>query len=112
MNFHQVLVKCSNIGILPTNSGINPYLIKSSGSKFLINLQMFDLENVLHLAPKPIEVSDPLFAIILSNPEKAPPQINKIFVVSTCKKFLLRMFSSSLWWNASNSSFHYFNKAC
>ena len=29
--------RVAKIGILPTNSGINPYLIKSSGSKFFIN---------------------------------------------------------------------------
>ena len=36
-------------------------------------------------APKPMDISEPLLAITFSNPAKAPPQINKIFVVSTCK---------------------------
>ena len=38
----------ANIGTRPTNSGINPYLIKSSGSKLFNELpRRLDLENVL-----------------------------------------------------------------
>ena len=36
-------------------------------------------------APKPIDVPLSLWEIILSKPANAPPQINNIFVVSTCK---------------------------
>ena len=77
--------KVANIGILPTNSGISPYLIKSSGSKFFISSPDGWSWKCFTFAPKPIEVSEPLLAITLSNPEKAPPQINKMLVVSTCK---------------------------
>ena len=37
-------------------------------------------------ASKPILDLSPLVEIILSIPANAPPQINKIFVVSICKK--------------------------
>ena len=73
------------IGILPTNSGIKPYLIKSSGSSFLIKSETLFSSLLTTLAPKPIEVSFPLASITLSSPANAPPQINNMFVVSTCK---------------------------
>ena len=41
--------------------------------------------NGFTIAPNPIELPLPLLSIILSKPAKAPPQINRMFVVSTCK---------------------------
>ena len=72
-------------GSLPINSGIKPYLIRSSGSTSRRISPAIRPSGSLTSAPKPIE--DPCFLseIILSSPEKAPPQINKIFDVSTCK---------------------------
>ena len=71
-------------GSLPTNSGINPNFTKSSGS----TLSMFILSISLSLAAftsaeNPIPVLSVLSLITLSRPEKAPPQINRIFDVST-----------------------------
>ena len=73
------------IGSLPINSGIKPYLIKSSGSKFFKVSDNFLSSLLLTFAPKPIDVPLPLISIIFSNPAKAPPHMKSIFVVSTCK---------------------------
>ena len=52
------------IGILPINSGIKPYLIKSSGSKFFNVSDSFFSSLLLTFAPKPIEVPFPRMPII------------------------------------------------
>ena len=77
--------KVAVIGNRPMNSGIKPYFNKSSGSKFFIISPTFFLSKLLTSAPNPIDVALFLLEIILSRPAKAPPQINNILVVSTCK---------------------------
>ncbi len=78
-------------GILPTNSGIRPYFIRSSGSNFLIRSERVLSSLLLTFAPKPIEVPLPLLSIILSRPAKAPPHINKIFLgYSGGKRYLYK----------------------
>ena len=72
-------------GNLPTNSGISPYLTKSSGSKLSISDEIdCTFEDVFTSAPKPIPILLVLWSITLSKPEKAPPHINRIFEVSIC----------------------------
>ena len=71
-------------GSLPINSGINPYLIKSSGLTFLIvSAALLDSSFLVTDASKPIPFSSERLLMISSSPEKAPPQINNIFDVST-----------------------------
>ena len=72
-------------GRRPTNSGINPNLSKSSGSTWRNISPSRRSSGAFTSAPKPIEVPCPRSFIIFSKPEKAPPQTNKILVVSTCK---------------------------
>ena len=53
--FSFKLSKVTIIGILPTNSGIKPYLSKSSGLKFLIISEKSSSFSVLTSAPNPID---------------------------------------------------------
>ena len=75
------------------NSGIKPYLIKSSGSRdFIISDNGVSLL-AFTLALNPMDVPlHSLISIIFSRPANAPPHINKIFVVSTCKNFVADVF--------------------
>ncbi len=76
--------KVTMTGSLPTNSGISPYLRRSSGCRCFSNspilISFFDVTS----APNPIDFLPTRFSIILSNPSKAPPTMNRILVVSTC----------------------------
>ena len=71
-------------GKRPINSGIKPNLIKSSGSTVLNNSPT-DLPSSLLTtsAPKPMPPFSERRRMIFSKPSNAPPQINKILVVST-----------------------------
>ena len=100
------------IGILPTNSGIKPYLIKSSGSSFLIKSETLLSSLLTTLAPKPIEVSLPLASITLSSPANAPPQINSMFVVSTCKNSCWGCFLPPCGGTLATVPSIIFNRAC
>ena len=76
--------KDETTGILPTNSGIKPYFIRSSGS----TLSKISPRSLLSSfsrtsAIKPIPDLLVLYWMTLSNPEKAPPHMNSIFEVST-----------------------------
>ena len=77
--------KVAFIGSLPINSGIKPYFNKSSGSRPFIHSPIFLSATLFTSAPNPIDDPLSLCEIILSNPAKAPPHINNILVVSTCK---------------------------
>ena len=72
-------------GRRPTNSGIRPNFSRSSGSKSVKISPIPRASLSRTSAPKPIAEPLPRAAIILSKPAKAPPQINRMFVVSTCK---------------------------
>ena len=73
------------IGKRPTNSGINPNFSKSCGNICLKISLLFKSLLLSITAPKPIDFLPILSFTIFSNPSKAPPQINNIFEVSTCK---------------------------
>ncbi len=70
-------------GSRPTNSGMRPYLSKSSGSTSRKISPCLRSSGAATLAPNPIEVERPREEMIFSRPEKAPPQTNRMFVVST-----------------------------
>ena len=80
-------VRVATTGRRPMNSGMRPYLIRSSGStlaKFSLKVALAFLD--LTSAPKPMPV--PLTercSITLSRPAKAPPQMKRILEVSTCR---------------------------
>ena len=65
------------------NSGINPNLSKSSERASVIDFLIFP--TTLESELKPILLPTFLLLIISSIPVKAPPQINNILEVSTCK---------------------------
>ena len=69
-------------GSLPTSSGIKPNFTRSCGSaswrSTSISYSCFDAISALN----PIDFLSILVSMILSIPSKAPPQINKMFVVS------------------------------
>ena len=66
------------IGSLPISSGIRPYLTRSCCS----TTDKLVSSTTEKCAPKPIELCLSVPPMILSNPSNAPPQINRIFVVS------------------------------
>ena len=73
-------------GNRPTNSGISPYLIRSSGSTVLNNSLMLFLSSLpLTSAENPMPPFSDLSRMIFSSPENAPPQIKRIFTVLTCR---------------------------
>ena len=71
--------------VLDNPNKVNNMKICNEVNKILIKSDILLSSLLTTFAPKPIEVSLPLASITLSNPANAPPQINKIFVVSTCK---------------------------
>ena len=80
--------KSSNVAITdnrPVNSGIKPYLIKSSVRTSENTSPRLRSSTLLIVEPKPIEELSHLCEMIFSKPAKAPPQINKILLVSTCR---------------------------
>ena len=78
--------KVAMTGIRPINSGMMPNFIKSSGSTSLNTSVMLRWALLLTNAPKPMPDASVRFSMTFSKPENAPPQINKILVVSICKK--------------------------
>ena len=71
--------KVATTGKRPTNSGIKPYLIKSSGSTSFNDCQNgFFIFFAMTSAEKPIPDFSDDARITLSKPANAPPQINKI----------------------------------
>ena len=74
-------------GRRPMNSGIRPNLIRSSGSTCASSSPSLALSDfAFTVAPKPIpEPVSTRWEITLSRPANAPPQINRILEVSTCK---------------------------
>jgi hypothetical protein len=71
-------------GNRPTNSGINPNLIRSSGSKSRRHSPTFiSVDLLLISAPKPIPDFSERSLITFSKPENAPPQMNRTLRVST-----------------------------
>ena len=73
------------IGSLPTNSGIIPYLTRSSDSTLLYSSESSSSAcSSLTSALKPIPTFAAVrFLMILSRPENAPPQMKRICEVST-----------------------------
>ena len=69
-------------GTRPTNSGISPNFIKSCGSAFLNSSPTFFSSFSERIPLNPIDFSSIRLSMILSSPSNAPPQINRIFVVS------------------------------
>ena len=69
-------------GTLPTNSGIRPNFVRSCGIACFNSLliSVFFLSTIF--APKPMELVSSLDSMIRSRPSKAPPQMNRMFVVS------------------------------
>ena len=72
-------------GRRPTNSGMRPNLIRSSGSRFESKSLKLLSSGPRTSAPKPMPAPLLRLAIVLSSPANAPPQMKRIFVVSTCK---------------------------
>ncbi len=71
-------------GRRPINSGIKPNLTRSAGSTWRNSSASFLVSSLLFTsAVKPIPPFSWRCCTIFSNPEKAPPQINRTFEVST-----------------------------
>ncbi len=78
--------KVAMTGTRPTSSGIRPNLIRSSGStsrNTSVRLRCCLLRTA---AEKPMPEASVRFSMIFSRPAKAPPQMNRMLVVSTCRK--------------------------
>src|SRR5213075_3011113 len=72
-------------GRRPTNSGMSPYLIRSCGSSCSSVAPMSRLRSDFTSALKPSVFFPVRRSICLSRPTKAPPQMNRMLVVSTWK---------------------------
>ena len=72
-------------GRRPINSGISPNFTKSSGSTCANNSLMLRSSFPIISAPNPIDPLPRRLSTIFSRPSNAPPQINKMLVVSICK---------------------------
>ena len=72
-------------GRRPMNSGISPNFNRSSGSTSRRTSPVRRSSAPMTLAEKPIEVPLPRREMIFSRPAKAPPQMNRMLVVSTCR---------------------------
>ena len=70
-------------GRRPTNSGMSPYLRRSSGWAIASRSPMRRSSRLLISAPKPIAVLPTRPSTMRSSPTKAPPQRNSTLVVST-----------------------------
>ena len=77
--------RVASTGRRPTNSGIRPNFNRSSGSTWRKISPVLRSSGPATLAAKPIDVARPRAEMILSSPEKAPPQTNKMFVVLICR---------------------------
>ncbi len=72
-------------GKRPTNSGIKPNLIRSSGSTSRNTSPTARASSLLFTsAPNPMPPFSERRRITLSRPSNAPPQMNRILVVSSC----------------------------
>ena len=79
--------RVATTGKRPTNSGIRPNLMRSSGSTPLsTSLIALPLVRLRTSAPKPIPDFSERPRMIFSSPSNAPPQMNRMFVVSTWTK--------------------------
>ena len=80
--FSSSASRVTTTGTRPINSGIRPNLIKSSGITSFRISPTFLSSLTETSAPKPMDLVSCLDSMIFSIPSKAPPQINRIFVVS------------------------------
>ena len=85
-------VKVANTGKRPISSGIKPNLIKSSGSTSFNSSPIARSSLPATSALKPMPDLAVRCWITFSKPSNAPPQINKILVVSTWRKSWLGCF--------------------
>ncbi len=72
-------------GRRPTNSGISPKRIRSSGSTSLSSWPMADSSLLRTSATKPMPLFCERFWMIFSRPANAPPTMNRMWRVSTCR---------------------------
>jgi hypothetical protein len=75
---------------------IMPYLSRSSGCTFAQQVPHPAFLLGLDLRPKPICRWPMRCSMMSSNRRTRPPQMNRMFVVSTCRKLLLRVLASAL----------------
>ena len=73
-------------GSRPTSSGIRPNLTRSCGITSCIQLVVSSSTLDLISALNPRDDEPRRFSTVFSRPSNAPPQINRIFVVSICIK--------------------------
>jgi hypothetical protein len=64
------------------------------------------------LAPKPIDEPRPRREMIFSRPAKAPPQMNRMFEVSTCRNSCWGCLRPPCGGTGRNRSFHDLQSAC
>ena len=72
-------------GRRPMNSGMRPNFSRSSGSTSRRISPVRRSSGPMTLAEKPIDEPLPRREMIFSRPANAPPQMNRMFVVSTCR---------------------------
>ena len=78
--------RVATTGRRPTNSGIRPYLIRSSGSTVWIRaLALFLSVRLFTSAENPMPAFSERSRMILSRPANAPPQMNRMSAVFTCR---------------------------
>ena len=75
-----------NHGHPPDQFGMRPNLIRSSGSTSRNTSVRLRCALLFTAAPKPMPEASVRCSITFSRPEKAPPQMNRMLVVSICRK--------------------------
>jgi hypothetical protein len=84
-------------GRRPTNSGIRPYLIRSSGSTSRSSCaDVLRSSSAFHLGEKPMPLFSERLRMIFSRPAKAPPQMNRMLRGVDLQELLLRMLAPAL----------------
>ena len=99
-------------GRRPTNSGIRPNLIRSSGSTSRKTSETRRSCFVRTVAPKPMPDFSERFWITFSSPSNAPPQMKRILVVSICRKSWLGCFRPPCGGTEAMVPSTSFSKAC
>mmetsp|Transcript_42319 Transcript_42319/g.99336 ORF Transcript_42319/g.99336 Transcript_42319/m.99336 type:complete len:220 (-) Transcript_42319:6516-7175(-) len=78
--------RVATTGRRPTSSGMRPNLMMSSGSHSRKTSPTFLSDLLFTVAPKPMPDFSLRFWMTFSRPSKAPPQMNRMLVVSICRK--------------------------
>ena len=100
------------MGTRPMNSGISPNFTRSSGSTCFKSWSMSRVLLSAMSALNPMELVEILRSTIFSRPSKAPPQMNRMLVVSICRSSWWGCFLPPWGGTLATVPSRIFNRAC